>query len=168
MKTCTARTEDSPEYLARKKLVANEHDGIIAQALEILSNRLREPGTFFGAPSTVRDFCTLHYAQFEREVFGCLYLDAQHRLIEHVQLFYGTLTQTSVYPREVVKQALALNAGAVVFVHNHPSGSAEPSRADEFLTATLKSALALVDVRLLDHIVVGNMSIVSFAERGLL
>jgi DNA repair protein RadC len=97
-----------------------------------------------------------------------LFLDTRHRLLRMEELFRGTLTQTSVYPREVVKRALALNAAAVLLAHNHPSGVAEPSRADEYLTQTLKSALALVDVRVLDHLVVGRQGVVSFAERGLL
>ena len=97
-----------------------------------------------------------------------MFLDARHRLLSFEELFRGTLTQTSVYPREVVKHALALNASAVVLAHNHPSGVPEPSKADEYLTTTLKSALALVDVRVLDHLVVGRADCVSFAERGLL
>jgi len=97
-----------------------------------------------------------------------MFLDGQHRLLGIEDMFRGSLTQTSVYPREVVKRALALNAGAVVLAHNHPSGLAEPSRADEFLTQTLKSALQLVDVRVLDHLVIGHGQVVSFAERGLL
>ena len=97
-----------------------------------------------------------------------LFLDAQHRIIALKEMFRGTVTQTSVYPREVVKEALALNAAAVILAHNHPSGSAEPSRADEFLTQTLKSALALVDVRVIDHLVVTGDAVTSFAERGLL
>ena len=99
--------------------------------------------------------------------FCVLFLDAQHRIIELRQMFRGTVSQTSVYPREVVKEALSLNAAAVVLAHNHPSGAAEPSRADEFLTQTLKAALALVDVRVLDHLVVAGADCVSFAERGL-
>jgi DNA repair protein RadC len=97
-----------------------------------------------------------------------LFLDTRHRLIEYRELFRGTLAQTSVYPREVVKHALGCHAAAVVLAHNHPSGLAEPSRAEEFLTQTLKSALQLVDVRVLDHLVVGHGAVVSFAERGLL
>jgi DNA repair protein RadC len=97
-----------------------------------------------------------------------LFLDSQNRLLAADELFRGTLTQTSVYPREVVKRALALNAGAVIFAHNHPSGIAEPSRSDELLTASLKQALALVDVRVLDHLIVAGTVMTSFAERGLL
>ena len=107
-------------------------------------------------------------AALEHEVFVGLFLDSQHRLIADRELFRGTLAQTSVYPREVVKSALALNAAAVIFAHNHPSGVAEPSRADELLTQSLKAALQLVDVRTLDHFVVAGAHVVSFAERGLL
>ena len=122
----------------------------------------------FDSPQAVRDYLQLQLAAREHEVFAVLFLDAQQRLLRFDEMFRGTLTQTSVYPREVVRRALALNAGAVILAHNHPSGVAEPSRADEFLTQSLKSALALVDVRVLDHFVVGKGQIVSFAERGLL
>lgn len=122
----------------------------------------------FDAPQKVKDYLALHLAGRAQEVFVVLFLDGQHRLIVMREMFQGTLTQTSVYPREVVKAALAHNAGAVVLAHNHPSGVAEPSRADEFLTTALKNALALVDVRVLDHLVVGRGQVVSLAERGLL
>jgi DNA repair protein RadC len=101
-------------------------------------------------------------------VFVVILLDAQHRVLSVDELFRGTLTQTSVYPREVVKVALRANAAAVIFAHNHPSGVAQPSQADELLTRTLKDALALVDVKVLDHFIVAGTSILSFAERGLL
>jgi DNA repair protein RadC len=104
----------------------------------------------------------------EHEVFCVLFLDAQFRIIVLEQMFRGTVSQTSVYPREVVKMALGLNAAAVILAHNHPSGCVEPSRADEFLTQTLKAALALVDVRVLDHFVVSGADLCSMAERGLL
>ncbi|MDP3513016.1 MAG: DNA repair protein RadC [Sulfuritalea sp.] len=120
------------------------------------------------APGTVRDFLRIHFANQEHESFIALWLDAQNRLIAAEELFRGTLTQTSVYPREVVKAALRANAGAVIFSHNHPSGVAEPSRADELLTGNLKQALALVDVKILDHFVVAGSATISFAERGLL
>lgn len=122
----------------------------------------------FDSPQRVKDFLALQLAGRAQEVFAVLFLDAQHRLLQLEEMFHGTLTQTSVYPREVVKRALAHNAGAVVLAHNHPSGVAEPSRADEFLTQTLKTALQLVDVRVLDHVVVGRGQVVSMAERGLL
>ena len=122
----------------------------------------------FDAPAQVKDYLALHLQGRAQEVFCVLFLDGQHRLLRLEDLFFGTLTQTSVYPREVVKRALALNAGAVVLAHNHPSGLAEPSRADEYLTQTLVAALKLVDVRVLDHIVVGQGQVVSLAERGLM
>ncbi len=124
---------------------------------------------FFAAPAAVRDWLRLKLAHLPHESFVALWLDAQHRLVADEELFRGTLTQTAVYPREVVKRALALNAAAVIFAHNHPSGVNEPSRADEALTAALKQALALVDVKLLDHfIVAGNAAPLSFAERGMI
>ena len=120
------------------------------------------------SPRAVRDLLRLRLAGLPHEVFVCLQLDAQHRVIAFDELFRGTLTQTSVYPREVVKAALRANAAAVIFAHNHPSGVAEPSHADEILTRSLKSALALVDVQVLDHFIVAGTRIMSFAERGLL
>lgn len=125
-------------------------------------------GSVMNSPQALRDWLRLHCANLEHEVFLVLYLTAQHQLIEAVELFRGTLTQTSVYPRELVKGALARNAAAIVIAHNHPSGHAEPSHADEHLTQTLKSALGLVDVRVIDHLVVAGAQFVSFAERGLL
>ncbi len=122
----------------------------------------------FESPTQVKDYLRLKLAALPHEVFAVLFLDAQHRLLAMEELFRGTLTQTSVYPREVVKRALALNAAAVMLAHNHPSGVAEPSKADEYLTQTLQSALGLVDVRVLDHFVVAREQVVSFAERGLL
>ena len=120
------------------------------------------------SPRAVRDLLKLRLAGLPHEVFVCIQLDAQHRVISIEELFRGTLTQTSVYPREVVKAALRANAAAVIFAHNHPSGVAEPSHADEILTRSLKSALALVDVQVLDHFIVAGSTAMSFAERGLL
>jgi DNA repair protein RadC len=120
------------------------------------------------SPAKVCDYLRLSIGRLPHEVFVALFVDAQNRLIREETLSRGTLTQTSVYPREVVKQALAHNAAAVVFAHNHPSGLAEPSRADETLTRALREALALVDIRVLDHLVIGHGHSVSFAERGLL
>lgn len=122
----------------------------------------------FDAPGRVKDYLALQLAGRTQEVFAVLFLDAQHRLLRLEELFHGTLTQTSVYPREVVRRALALNAGALVLAHNHPSGVAEPSRADEALTQTLRAALQLVGVRVLDHVLVGRGQVVSMAERGLM
>ena len=131
--------------------------------LEQLSQR-----PVFETPAQVKHYVQLQLGALAHEVFAVLFLDAQHRLLHYEEMFRGSLTQTSVYPREVVKRGLELNAAALIFAHNHPSGRAEPSRADEHLTQTLKSALALVDVRVLDHLVVGRGAVISFAERGLL
>lgn len=128
---------------------------------------LRRHGCF-DSPPVVREYLSARCAGLEHEVFFVLFLDAQHRLIEAAEMFRGSLTQTSVYPREIVKEALRHNAAAVVLAHNHPSGVAEPSRADEALTLNLKATLALVDVRVLDHFVVAGPEVVSFAERGLI
>jgi DNA repair protein RadC len=142
-------------------------DTLIATALAVLAGRMRATD-HLASPATVRDYLRLLLAGREHEVFVVVLLDAQNRVLSCEELFRGTLTQTSVYPREVVKTALAANAGAAIFAHNHPSGCSEPSRADELLTQTLKSALALVDVKVLDHFVVAGASAISFAERGLL
>jgi DNA repair protein RadC len=121
----------------------------------------------FDSPDAVKHYLQLHLGARSYEVFAVIFLDAQHRLIAMEELFRGTLTQTSVYPREVVTRALHRQAAAVVLAHNHPSGCAEPSRADELLTQTLKAALALIDVRVLDHVIVGKGVSLSMAERGL-
>jgi DNA repair protein RadC len=142
-------------------------DTLITQALAILARRIRVTDTL-AAPSAVRNYLRLLLADREHEVFVVVLLDAQHRVLAAEELFRGTLTQTSVYPREVVKAALAANAASAIFAHNHPSGCSEPSRADELLTQTLKSALALVDVKVIDHFVVAGAEAISFAERGLL
>jgi DNA repair protein RadC len=120
------------------------------------------------SPGAVRDYLRLAIAHREHEVFVCLWLDAQHRVIACDELFRGTLTQTSVYPREIVKAGLKANAAAVIFAHNHPSGVAQPSQADELLTRNLKDALSLVDIKVLDHFIVAGHQTLSFAERGLL
>jgi DNA repair protein RadC len=140
---------------------------VMEMARRALAEGLRA-APVFDAPGKARDFLALQLGERTQEVFAVLFLDGQHRLLQFEELFTGTLAQTSVYPREVVRRALALNAGAVILAHNHPSGVAEPSRADEYLTQTLKSALQLVDVRVLDHLVVGRGEVVSLAERGLL
>ncbi len=120
------------------------------------------------SPQAVRDYLRLALGGKEHEVFIALFLDAQHRVLVTEELFRGTLTQTSVYPREIVKAALKANAAAVIFAHNHPSGVAEPSQADELLTRQLKEALAMIDVKVLDHFIVAGRATLSFAERGLL
>ena len=143
----------------------------LAAVLELARRALAEQlkaGAVFDSPGAVGHYLQLHLAARPHEVFAALFLDAQHRLIAMEELFRGTLTQTSVYPREVVTRALHHHAAAVVLAHNHPSGSVEPSRADQSLTQTLKAALALVDVRVLDHVIVARGSTLSMAERGLI
>jgi DNA repair protein RadC len=140
---------------------------VMEMAQRALGEKLRQ-GVALNSPRSVRDFLRLRLQRLPHEVFVGVFLDAQNRVLAVDDLFSGTLTQTSVYPREIVKRALKHNAAAVIFAHNHPSGVAEPSRADETLTATLKRTLALVDVQVLDHFVVGADSTMSFAERGLL
>jgi DNA repair protein RadC len=157
--------------LARIKGLGPAKRAELAAVLEIARRALAQPlrqAPVLDAPQKVKDYLALRLGRRPQEVFAVLFLDGQHRLIEAEEMFVGTLTQTSVYPREVVRRALHHNAGAVVLAHNHPSGAAEPSRADEHLTQALKSALQLVDVRVLDHFVVGHGQVTSFAERGLL
>jgi DNA repair protein RadC len=151
--------------------LTGEQAARLAASLELARRILREQlarGTVLSSPQAVRDYLRLKLQDRPHEVFVGVFLDAQNRVLAVEELFRGTLTQTSVYPREVVKRALAHNAAALIFAHNHPSGVAEPSRADEALTQALKQALALVDVRVLDHFVIGAGSAMSFAERGLL
>lgn len=146
-------------------------DRRLAVARELLLRNLRRQmaaGPTMNSPAHVKDWLRLRCAGLEHEVFFVLYLDTQNRLIEVDELFRGSLTQTSVYPREVVKGSLARNAAAIVLSHNHPSGTPEPSSADQFLTQTMKNALALVDVRVIDHFLVAGEDVVSFAELGLI
>lgn len=143
----------------------------LAALLEVARRCLGEElraGSALTSPASVRDYLRIALGSREHEVFVALFLDSQHRVLRSEELFRGTLGQTSVYPREVVKAALAANAAAVIFAHNHPSGVAQPSQADELLTRSLKDALALVDVKVLDHFVVAGNHCLSFAERGLL
>ncbi len=143
----------------------------LAAVVELARRSLHEQlraGSVLTSPGAVRDYLRLALGARGHEVFVVLLLDAQHRVLSSTELFRGTLTQTSVYPREVVKAALAANAAAVIFAHNHPSGVAQPSQADEMLTRQLKEALALVDIKVLDHFIVAGNQTLSFAERGLL
>lgn len=127
-----------------------------------------ETGDALNSPGAVRDYLQLLLRSRQQEVFMAIFLDAQHRVMASEELFSGTLTQTSVYPREVVKRALYHNAAAVIFAHNHPSGVTEPSQSDRLLTDALKQALSLVDVRVLDHFIVSGSGCLSFAEQGML
>lgn len=138
----------------------------VKRALSLLEKYLREPGAAFTSTGATRDWLRLQLAGLEREVFVVVYLDNQHRLLACETLFTGSIRSTEVHPREVVKVALRHNAAAVILAHNHPSGMAEPSQADRLITDRLKTALALVDVHVLDHLIIGGLDVVSFAERG--
>ena len=146
---------------------SGDAESILAAAQEILATRIKH-GDALGSPGAVRDYLQLRLHDREHEVFVVVLLDSQNRVLATEELFRGTLTQTSVYPREVVKLALQQNAAAVILAHNHPSGVTEPSRADELLTTALKQALALVDIKVLDHFIITAATALSFAERGLL
>ncbi|WP_199063763.1 DNA repair protein RadC [Serratia sp. ASV30] len=138
----------------------------IRRALNLLAKQLREPGVAFTSTRVTRDWLRLHMTGLEREIFVVLWLDNQNRLIAHETLFKGTINSTTVHPRELVKSAMKHNAASAVLAHNHPSQLAEPSQADRQITDRIKTALELVDVRVLDHLIVGGLDIVSFAERG--
>jgi DNA repair protein RadC len=146
---------------------ASQLSAVMEMARRALKEKL-DRGSALGSPQAVRDYLRLKLQDRPHEIFVGVFLDAQNRVLAVEELFRGTLTQTSVYPREVVKRALHHNAAALIFAHNHPSGVAEPSRSDEALTQALKQALALVDVKVLDHFVIGGGAAMSFAERGLL
>lgn len=139
---------------------------VIKCALNHLEKYLREPGVVLTSATAMRDWLRLKLAGQEREVFMVLHLDNQHRLIDYETVFLGSISHIEIQPREIVKSALRHNAAAVILVHNHPSGEAEPSKADKYITERLKEALSLVDIRTPDHLVVGHHHIVSFAERG--
>jgi DNA repair protein RadC len=161
----------TPDDLKRVKGLGPAKRAEIVAVLELarraMAQRLQERAVF-ADPDAVKHYVQLHLSSKAHEVFAALFLDAQNRLLALEELFRGTLTQTSVYPREVVLRALHHHASAVVLAHNHPSGSVEPSRADEALTHTLKAALGLVDVRVLDHVIVAPGQALSMAERGLM
>ncbi len=146
---------------------AASSDEVLQRAKYLMSHRVRR-GVQLQSPEMVRDFLRLQIGALAHEVFAVLYLDAQHRLIAYKELFRGTLTQTSVYPREVIKEALVLNAAAAILAHNHPSGDAKPSAADDKLTENLATALRVVEVTVLDHQIITGDVIFSYAERGLL
>jgi len=162
VKQLKIKSEDKGTYT-----INQTEDDIIKSALEILKKRVFTDKALT-SPKDTRDFIILHLAGLEHEVFGCLWMNNRHVIISCDNLFRGTVDGASVYPREVVKEALKKNSAAVIFFHNHPSGIAEPSSADINLTRRLKTALELVDVRVLDHFVISGGEAVSFAERGLL
>tara|TARA_R110002073_G_scaffold88121_3_gene209194 strand:- start:475 stop:990 length:516 start_codon:yes stop_codon:yes gene_type:complete len=150
-----------------KQLTVTEQERLVDLALSVLQAR-HQPGEVLHSPRQTRDYLRLRLAGFTAEAFGCVFLDNAHRVLAVKELFHGTIDGAAVYPRIVVQQALILNAAATVFYHNHPSGVAEPSQADRRITERLQAALALIDVRVLDHIVVTHGDTTSFAELGLL
>lgn len=156
-------------YHARQSTLPSFHRLVtgLTLAQELLAEELTTRPVF-DSPSTVTDFLKLHFAGQPHESFAVMYLDARQALIAFEELFRGTLTQTSVYPREVMKRALQHNAAGLVIAHNHPSGSVEPSHADKLLTTTLGAAVAMMDVRVVDHIIVAGAKSLSFAQQGLL
>ncbi len=169
VKTC----EPAPAYGLPNGVLSFRHGlrarerGVLDRALDIVGRALREREVF-STPDAVKHYLQLRLGGEHCEHFGVMYLDSQNRLLAFEVHFTGTLTQTSIYPREILKAAMAHHAASVVLAHNHPSGVATPSRNDEILTQTLKSVLALVDVRVLDHVIVGHGAAISMAERGLL
>lgn len=170
--TCSKQNiEVTPENriaeLRHERLNDLEKQSVVQLALNILRARHRR-GRLLSSPQDTQQYLQLVFEGYRNEVFGAIFLDTRHRVLGFEELFFGTIDGASVHPRVVVQRALDLNAAAVIFAHNHPSGVAEPSRSDEALTRRLREALGLVDIRVLDHLVVGSEGIVSFAERGLL
>ena len=163
----SVRVDPKPSVQLLERTVNTYQTKIISKAPALLACEVTHTDTL-ADPQAVKDYLRLKLAPKDHEVFAVVFLDAQHRVITTEEMFRGTLTQTSVYPREVVKAGLMHNAAAVILAHNHPSGSATPSRSDELLTQTLKQALALVDVRVLDHFIVTSNEVLSMAERGLM
>ena len=163
----TKTMKDRFEGFLLSELNDAEKQSLKALALTLLVEQ-HQPGKTLTSPGETRNYLRLRLAEYKNEVFGCVYLDNRHRIIDVAELFHGTIDGASVHPRIVVQQALELNVAAIIFYHNHPSGVAEPSHADEAITRRLKEALALVDVRVLDHFVVTAGESVSFASRGLI
>ncbi|MXS84588.1 JAB domain-containing protein [Nitrosomonas sp. HPC101] len=166
-KLCAANLHEFSELPGMGPAKFAQLQAVMEMARRALAEELKS-GDIMNSPQSVRSYLRLSLSGRPHEVFVGIFLDARHRTIVTEELFNGTLTQASVYPREVVKRALYHNAAAMIFAHNHPSGIAEPSKADETLTQSLKQALALVDVKVLDHFVIGGSEVVSFAERGLI
>jgi DNA repair protein RadC len=148
--------------------MTKREEATIKRAIKILANQYQRENLHAVEPRLVRQYCQLTIGLREHEIFAILMLDNKHYLIRMVEMFRGTIDNASVYPREIVKECLALNAACVILVHNHPSGDVEPSAADRAITAKIKAALALVDIRVLDHIIVSGKDSFSFAEAGLL
>jgi DNA repair protein RadC len=166
----SVKTEAPAQYLAAVKTDRAEDDAIIFRAMQILMERARVVEFTITSPEATRDYLKLALTEKQWEVFGVVFLDNRHRVIAYEELFRGTIDGASVHPREVVRSAIAHNAAAVILAHNHPSGVNQPSPADQRITARLKEALALIDVRVLDHMIVGGPDTqpYSFAENGVL
>ena len=167
------KSEDLPTYQVEHLECVPDFSGpsgqgIIDAALELLASQLKQPGACIDSPEKTRQFLTLELAKEDTELFCVMFLDNRHRVIQFERMFRGTIDGCSVHPREVARACLQHNAAAVIIAHNHPSGEPEPSRADIALTKRLVEALALLDIRVLDHIVIGGTTHVSFAERGLI
>ncbi|MBE0438070.1 MAG: DNA repair protein RadC [Methylomicrobium sp.] len=159
---------ETEAFYAGKSLPSEEEmqNRVIEQAMAILEGRLKKFGHAYTSIDDAKKYLCLQLGNLEHEIFGVMFLNNQHRLIEYQELFRGTIAECSVYPREVVKEAIRLNAAAVIFSHNHPSGLTDPSQADYAITRKLKDALALIDIKTLDHIIVAGNRARSFAEFG--
>jgi len=163
------KSEDSPNYLlSKEEYTAKVEDEAINFALKILEGRLTKPDFYITNPNDTYTFMKLKLSESHCEVFAVIFLDNRHGIIKYEEMFNGTIDGASVYPREVIKRALELNAAALILTHNHPSGNTEPSKADENITIRIKEACQLVDIRLLDHIIIGGTSHTSLAERGII
>lgn len=158
------KSESAPGYDVQR----HTDDSIIAEAMTILRGRLRKPDSYINNPDDAKQLASLQLAEREHEVFCVMWLDNRHGMLAFQELFRGTIDSGTVPPREVVKEGLAVNAAACLLVHNHPSGNPEPSQADQRITHRLRDALTLIDIRVLDHLVIGGTDTVSFAERGLI
>lgn len=165
MTNFTAIIQDAEDCYTMAEPITGEE---LVAAAEVIFRQRCDRGTALSSPVAVRQWLIAKLSDLEYEIFGCLFLDTRHRVIGFEELFRGTIDGTSVYPREVVKAALAVNAATVIFTHNHPSGIPEPSAADRQLTRRLVDALSLVEIPVLDHFVIGGVDAVSFAERGLI
>ncbi|MBY2956609.1 MULTISPECIES: RadC family protein [Gammaproteobacteria] len=167
--TAVLSPEDSCIELERDPVAVDEHeDRIIQQAIALLEQRIFRAGNALKKPNDACDFLRLMLVGEPNEIFAALFLDTRHQVLAYEPLFRGTIDQTSVYPRVVVQRALAANAAAVIFAHQHPSGNSEPSAADRMITRRLRDALDLIDIRVLDHFIIGQGEPYSFAESGLL
>ncbi len=167
------KSDDKPEYLVEpikatnKGLDKRKEDQLINEAIAILDSRIKTKN-YLSSPSDVKKFLRLKFQEYKHEIFGMICLDNRHNVLDFSILFHGTINGAAVYPREVVKHCLKLNASAVIFAHNHPSGNSEPSQNDKALNERLTKALELIEIRVLDHLIVGEGVPTSFAERGLI